>query len=184
MVPKYETRLSIHWISRPTKPCNSRQNRTFTLIFPRSKLSCNRLVPSCPLLSKSNKRITSQAPSASISWVASRKDLPPVFTVKIAPLTPKSWRACASFLPSTTMGLPFADSSTSLARACSIFSTFSLRCVDKLLPCNLCLAHGLQAVFGFFVIFKVSADWLKDFSKFGCNTVFEVHRMQFTLRIC
>ena len=173
----------MHCISRPTNPCSSRQNRTFTLILPRSKVSCNRLVPSCPLLSKSNKRIASPAPSISISRVASRKDLPPVFTVKIAPLTPKSWSACASFLPSTTMGLPFADSSVNWVMICSIFSTLSLRCVDKLLPCNLCLPHGLQAVFGFFVVLKVSADWLKNVGKLGCDAVFEVHRMQFTFRI-
>jgi hypothetical protein len=146
----------MHCISRPTKHCNSRQNRELTLIFALSKLCCKRLVPSLPLRSKSIRRITSSAQSASISVVASRKDLPPVFTVKIVLMTPKSRRAWRSFFPSTTMGLLFADSSVNSAMTCSISSTLSLRCVDKLLPCNLCLPNSLQAVFSFFVVCKVT----------------------------
>jgi hypothetical protein len=145
--------------SRPTKPCSSRQNCELTLIFVLSKDCCKRSVPSLPLRSKSNKRITSPASSASISAVTSRKDLPPVFTVKIGPMKPKSQRAWRSFLPSTTRGLPFADSSLNFAMTCSIRSTLSLRCVDKLLPCNLCLPNGLQAVFSFFVVCKVTPHW-------------------------
>ena len=143
-------------ISRPTKPCSSSQNWELTLIFVLSKDCCKRPVPSLPLRSKSNRRITSSAWSASISAVASRKDLPPVFTVKILPMMPKSRRAWRSFLPSTTMGLLLADSSLNLAMTCSIRSTLSLRCVDKLLPCNLCLPNSLQANFSFFVICKVT----------------------------
>ena len=121
----------MHWISRPTNACNPCQNVTFALIFARSRLRCSRRVPSLPRLSKSKRRITSLASSFSISAVASRKDLPPVFTVKIVPLTPNSRRAWASFLPSTIMGFPFADSSVNLVMICWIFSCFSLSLVDK-----------------------------------------------------
>ena len=173
--------LSMHCISRPANARSSRQNRTFILIFDRSKSRCKRRVPSLPRLSKSKNRMTSWAPSVSISVVASRKDLPPVFTVTITPFTPKMRSACSSFLPSTTIGLPFADSSTSLVMICRIFSSFSLSFVDTVLPCYLGLPHRFQAVFGFIVICEVSPNRLQYICKFGCNAVFKVHRMQFAL---
>ena len=121
----------MHCISRPTNARKSHQNRTFALILDLSKLRWRRRVPSLPRLSKSKSRITSWEPSFSISAVASRKDLPPVFTVTITPFTPKMRSVCSSFLPSTIIGLPFADSSASLVMICWIFSSFSLSFVDN-----------------------------------------------------
>lgn len=121
----------MHWISLPTNACNSCHNFVFALIFARSKCCFRRVVPSFPRLSKSIRRITSLAPSFSISSFASRNDLPPVFAVTIVPFTPNMRRAWASFLPSTIIGLPFDDSSASLAMICWIFSSFSLSLVDK-----------------------------------------------------
>ena len=87
----------MHWISRPTKACSSRQNLMSAFTFARSKSSLSRAVPSLPRLSRSSRRITVPAPSCSISAVASRKDLPPVFTVTNVPLTPNSSRAHSVF---------------------------------------------------------------------------------------
>ena len=168
----------MHWISLPTNALSSSQNLIFTLILSRSRLPCRRIVPSMPLLSKSRSKITSPTPSCSISDVASRKDLPPVFTVKITPLTPKTRRAWASFLPSTIIGLSFADSSANLVMIIWIFSSFSLSRVDKFLPCYLRLPHRLQAVVSFFVVGEVSSNGLQYVRKLHCHSVFEVHRMQ------
>ena len=121
----------MHWISLPTSACSSRQHWVSAFSFARSKSRFKRNVPSLPRLSKSSKRTTAPTPRFSISTVASRKDLPPVFTVTTLPRTPNSWRAWASFLPSTTIGLPFAASSASLATSCSSFSSLSLSLVDN-----------------------------------------------------
>jgi len=130
-VRRYAVRLSTHWISFPTKAESSRQNLTFGFIFVLSRLCLRRFVPSFPRLSKSKKRITSDAPIFSISETASKKDFPPVLTVSTVPATPKARRASTSFFPSTTMGFPFADSSANAFRILRIFSSFSLSRVDK-----------------------------------------------------
>ena len=122
----------MHLISLPTKPCKSVQNFVLALILTPSRFRFRRNVPSFPLLSKSRRRITSEVPSFSNSMVDSRNDLPPDFTVKILPLIPNSQRACVSFLPSTTIGFPFDDSSASLAMICWIFASLSLSFVDTL----------------------------------------------------
>jgi hypothetical protein len=127
----YEVKLSIHWISRPRSAESPRQNVRLGLIFDLSRFSFRCAVPSFPRLSKSNKRITSKASVCSISCKVCVKDLPPVLTVKTSPETPKPRRASTSFFPSTTMGVPLADSSESSVKTCIIFSCFSLRRVDK-----------------------------------------------------
>ncbi len=121
----------MHRISLPTKASKSRQNRIFILIFALSKPCCSRWVPSLPLRSKSKRRTTSDTPSCSISAVASRKDLPPVFTVKTLPLTPKSRSAAHLFCPQQPQACPSLTPLHSLAMICWIFSSFSLSLVDK-----------------------------------------------------
>ncbi len=106
----------MHCISRESRAESSRQNLRLGFIFARSKFCLRRSVPSFPRLSKSKRRMTSDAPVCSISHRASVKDLPPVLTVKTGPVTPKLQSASTSFFPSTMMRVPFADSSASASR--------------------------------------------------------------------
>jgi hypothetical protein len=121
----------MHWTCFPTVAERARQSLMLAFILIRSKLCLRRFVPSFPRLSKSKKRITSGTPIFSISQTASRKDFPPVFTVNTMPVTPKARRAATSFFPSTTTGVPFADSSAKTVRIWRIFSSFSFSRVDK-----------------------------------------------------
>ena len=121
----------MHWISFLTKAESSRHSLMLGFIFALSRLFLRCFVPSFPRLSKSKKRMTSGTPIFSISQTASKKDLPPVLTVNTVPVTPKARRATTSFFPSTTMGLPFADSSANFSRTLRIFSSFSFSRVDK-----------------------------------------------------
>ena len=122
----------MHCISLPTVAKRLRQNWMLGFIFALSRFSLRRVVPSFPRLSKSKRRITSSDPNCSISETASRNDFPPVLAHSTVPSMPKARRASISFFPSTTMGVPFADSSTSALMIWRIFSSFSLSHVDKL----------------------------------------------------
>jgi hypothetical protein len=155
----------MHWTSFPSKAESARQNVMLGFIFACSKFCLSCCVPCFPRLSKSKRRTTSAAPVCSISETTSRKVLPPVFAVITLPSTPKLRRASASFLPSTIIGVPFADSSARAFRIWRIFSCFSLRCVDKpRLPCHFSFPHNIQAFFSFFVSFKVASNRLKQCS--------------------
>jgi hypothetical protein len=121
----------MHWISFPAVAERRRQSLVLVFILARSRLCFRCFVPSFPRLSKSRKRITSGTCIFSISQTASRKDFPPVLTVSSVPVTPKARRVCTSFLPSTTMGVPFKDSSAKTVRSWRIFSSFSFSRVDK-----------------------------------------------------
>ena len=121
----------MHWISFPAVAERARQSLVLGFIFALSRLCLRCFVPSFPRLSKSKKRITSGTRIFSISQTASRKDFPPVLTVSTVPVTPKAQRASTSFFPSTTIGLPLADSSASFSRILRIFSSFSFSRVDK-----------------------------------------------------
>ena len=137
----------MHWISFPAVAERARQSLVLAFILIRSRLCLRCFVPSFPRLSKSKKRITSGAPIFSISQTASRKDFPPVLTVNKMPVTPKARRAATSFFPSTTMGVPFADSSAKAFRIRRIFSSFSFSRVDKavylvILACRTASKHS------------------------------------------
>ena len=121
----------MHCISFPTKAEKERQSLTLGFILILSKLCLRCFVPSFPRLSKSKKRITSGTFIFSISETNSKKDFPPVLTVNTVPVTPKARRAATSFFPSTTIGMPFADSSVKASRTLRIFSPFSFSRVDK-----------------------------------------------------
>ncbi len=97
----------------------------------RSRFCLRSFVPSLPRRSKSKSRMTSLAPVCSISCNASSKDLPPVFKHSTGPATLNLRSALTSFFPSTTMGIFLADSSTNASKTCWIFSSFSVRRVDK-----------------------------------------------------
>jgi len=118
-------------ISFPTNASKSSQNRVLTLILVRSKSCFSHKVPSLPRRSKSKSKTTSRILKFWISAVTSKKDLPPVLTVKICPQIPNARKDSSSFLPSTTMVLPFAEASVSFDRICWIFSCFSLNFIDK-----------------------------------------------------
>lgn len=88
-------------------------------------------VNSSPRRSKSNNRIIFFGLSCSISDMMSRRDFPPVFAVSIFPWMPSVLRVLRSFGPSTIIGVPWADSSVKCWMVSWIFSSFSLKCVDK-----------------------------------------------------
>jgi hypothetical protein len=125
--------LSMHWISFPANADRAYQSLVLGFILALSRLCLRHFVPSLPRLSKSKKRITSGTLMFCISQTVSRKDFPPVLTVNTAPFTPKSRKALTSFFPSTTMGLPFEDSSANFSRISRILSSFSFSFVDKAL---------------------------------------------------
>lgn len=137
----------MHWISFPNITERVRQSLVLGFILILSRLCLRCFVPSFPRLSKSRKRITSGTCIFSISPTASRKDFPPVLTVSTMPATPKVRRAATSFFPSTTMGVPFEDSSAKASRIWRIFSSFSFSRVDKavylvILACRTASKHS------------------------------------------
>jgi hypothetical protein len=121
----------MHCTSLPTVVKRVRQILVLGFTFALSRLCFRCFVPSLPRLSKSRKRITSGTPIFSISQTASRKDFPPVLTVRTRPVTPRARMAVTSFFPSTMIGLPFLDSSASVSRIWRIFSSLSFKRVDK-----------------------------------------------------
>jgi hypothetical protein len=121
----------MHLISFPVRVASWRQNLMFGFILALSRLCLRRFVPCFPRLSKSKRRITSGGLIFSISEAASKKDFPPVLTVRSVPVTPEARRASTSFFPSTIMGVPLADSSAKASRTWMIFSSFFLSRVDN-----------------------------------------------------